>query len=703
MLLFFFYTLNVLIFLAGLLHYREKTTEKQFSLALIQTLLSLPLLASEYVYFALQADPSSGRLIFFSEIVFILIWLSLTIRILHTTKATGEDYRYHFTLEFLAGTVLLIATAYVLTTHSIFDFFDFLESGITIPRYGFTYFSTLITLFIILFSSWKIEAFWRSINKSERWKFRFFIVGSLLICGALGWSCSYRLTYMIIYQKHLFLLSALIFSGWIMMLYDVMNYRLLNRKIFVSRKIVYTFVFPTLLAIYFICFGLISLVMSIFGLEMIFVMKWFLITLGVVGVILFGLSDKLRRRSHFFISTYFYTNKYEYRDEWLALSEHLQGAQSEIEAVHALRTVLSKSLYTDKIFIWLGDSEYKKDFTLVSWNKGFNNRGSDNDIRSDSSLVNYLENNSFFHIDEKERSPEWMTVQEQNITLIESLQLKLIAPIAIHNHLTGLIGLGAEYTGGKYSYDDFDLMRALGSQTASALMAIRMSEELATSREQQAWNRLSAFVLHDIKNAATMLSLLQENAPEHIHEPEFQDDMLELVDDTLKRMKRVEERLGTLKEDLTPDLQAIPLQPFLEKCSQQMMKKLPLMEIAVNSTDGLNIVSDPNLLQSIMENILLNASQAQNNKGQIQLKTNLDATSEHVTLAISDNGPGIDEGLLPDALFEPFKTTKDGGSGIGLWQVKKILTNMGGTISAGNISGGGACFIIRLPLVSSVG
>lgn len=117
-------------------------------------------------------------------------------------------------------------------------------------------------------------------------------------------------------------------------------------------------------------------------------------------------------------------------------------------------------------------------------------------------------------------------------------------------------------------------------------------------------------------------------------------------------MNRVEERLGALKEDLTPNLESMAPQPFLEKCSQQMTKKLPLMKITVNSTDKLYISSDPNHLHSIMENLLLNASQAQDNKGQLQLETSHDTISENITLTISDNGPKIEETLLPDALFE---------------------------------------------------
>ena len=263
-----------------------------------------------------------------------------------------------------------------------------------------------------------------------------------------------------------------------------------------------------------------------------------------------------------------------------------------------------------------------------------------------------------------------------------------------------MIGLGPEYTGGRYGQDDFDLLAGLGSQTASALLAVRMAEELADTREQQAWDRLSAFVLHDIKNAATMLSLLQENAPEHIHEPEFQQDMLELVGDALKRMGHVEQRLESLKDEVAPVLQNLEINSFMQDCMRKLEGKLVAMKIVVEKDDEIVVSTDPQLLFSVMENLLLNASQAQMQGGKsvVQLKISRDDNAGMAIVEVCDNGPGIAGELLPDGLFEPFKTSKEGGSGVGLWQVKRVVSSLGGSVSAANMPAGGAHFVVKLPL-----
>ena len=171
----------------------------------------------------------------------------------------------------------------------------------------------------------------------------------------------------------------------------------------------------------------------------------------------------------------------------------------------------------------------------------------------------------------------------------------------------GLIGLGPEYTGGRYGHDDFDLLTALGSQAASAILAARTAEKLAQVRETFAWDTLSAFVLHDIKNAATMLNLVNQNAPAHIHKPAFQQDMLSAVDDALKRMNKVQERLITLKGETTPSIEAVEIGPFVQDCCKQLARKLPDLTIDVQCRQNLTVQTDSDIITQILENLMLNA------------------------------------------------------------------------------------------------
>jgi putative PEP-CTERM system histidine kinase len=694
----FFYTLNLLLLLLGCSGIRLDSGERRFSIALVQTLLVLPLLAGEYFYLDCHLETQAVKVVLFSEIVFALIWLSMALRFCDATVTTVCASRLNLLIEMLFVTVVTTAAGYFLVCRSLVEISD---ATLAFQIYSPVYFSTAFILMAVFYAAWRLEYFWRALNVARRWEYKFLIIGTYLVCGAIAWSASYRLTYMTILPGHILLLTALLLFAWALMLYAVVRHRLLNRKIFVSRKVVYSFAVPSLLAAYFLLFGILSLIIRTFGLHLSFVLKWLFVALGFIATGLFAFSEKIRRRVHFFISTHFYINKYEYRDEWLALSQQLQGAMTEADVVNALRQVLVKSLYTTEIFIWLGDSS--QGYKLVSLPENLSILSNKNDIVPNDPLVRYIKAHYYFHAKKKEPDPEWQKVMECKRGFLASLNLILIASISIGNYLVGLIGLGPEFTGGQYGYDDFDLLTAIGSQTASALLTVRMAEKLANTRKQQALNQLSAFVLHDIKNAATMLSLLRDNAPEHIHEPEFQQDMLEVVDDALRRMSRVEQRLGTLKDEITPVLQNIELGRFLRNCRLRLKKKLASMEITVECKNEIQLITDPDILFSVLENLLLNAFEARKEGAIVKIIASSNDDAGQAIVEVIDNGPGIPEDLLPDLLFEPFKTDKDGGSGIGLWQVKKMVDRLGGSVSAENRLEGGARLVMKLPLSTGDG
>ncbi len=682
------YTLNILLLLSGIASLWLKSGERKFSIALLRSLAGLLLLAGEYYYFSSHFEVQAAQLILFSEIIFSLLWICLALCLNNIANSSVNSSHRYCLIEIPIAAVAI----YFLACGS----FQFSESGLAFSNYSPVYFSAIFILATVLYASWRLEQFWRGLNAAQRWEYKALVIGSLLISGCLIWSASYRLTFLSIPPRHFLLLAFLLLSGWALMLYGVVSHRLLNRKIFISRKVVYSSVVPSILTVYLLGFGLVSLTMKTFDLELSYVLKWLFLVLGCFSIGFFAFSGKVRSRIQFFISTNFYVNKYEYRDEWLALSQELQGALTENDVVAALEQVLSDSLYTTKIFIWLGDPS--KGYKLISAPILSDMSNESNKIAPIDPLIYFILAYSHFHLHDTDPNPAWENVANTKKTLLHNLNLTLITPISVGEHLIGLIGLGPEYTGGEYGHDDFDLLTVLGSQTASALMAVRMAEGLAHAREQQAWERLSAFVLHDIKNASTMLSLLQENAPEHIHEPEFQQDMLELMGDALKRMGRVEKRLLSLKDEVKPDIQNLNLNQFLETSCQRLKIQLPAITIQYEYTDEIQINTDSELLFSILENLLLNAFEAKKADVQIEIKTYLENDKKQAVITISDNGPGIAEELLPDVLFEPFKTGKQGGSGIGLWQARKVLSSLKGSASAKNTPQGGAQFTITLPL-----
>jgi putative PEP-CTERM system histidine kinase len=688
----FFYTLNVLVLFSGLLGLRLPTSERLFSVYLLQSLAGLPLLAGVYVYGAFNMRPGLMPLVFFSESVFAYNWCAGAYWLHKGVVGRFPDIKK----TLWPGLVLRLG---VLGAGIYSEFRtplpDGLEEIVILPRYGIYFSGSFFLLLAAAAMAWQLEHFWHKLPPSRRWAYKYLLVGNYVICGALGWISSYRLTFFQAKPAHFMLAGILMVFGWSLIGYAVGRHRLLNHQLYVSRKIFYTAVAPMAFGVYLIGLGGLTVLMRYLDLPMSFVLRWFLVVAGLALVAVFALSRGFRRRVKFFISTHFYINKYEYRDEWMALSRRLQGVLNEDEIIAALALVLGKSLYTDVLCIWVGDEDrgYKP-----ALRKGIAQNSSNEAnfrIPPDDPLVRYLKTHEHYYCretaDGDAPNPD---VSLKKNALVSELNLELFVPMISGDRLVGLIGLGPEFSGGPYSHDDFDLLLALGTQAAAALQAGRMADALSRVRQQEAWNIMSSFVLHDVKNAASMLSLIRQNAAGHLGNPEFQQDLLDTIEDALKRMGKVQSLLGSLKGEMKPVLEKIELCKVLRNGKRDWSRRLPGLDIAVSCDPPIVKKTDTRLLLRVMENLLLNALEAGGPGIRIDIACRKDAGG--VTIEVRDNGPGVPPEMLPDALFEPFITSKAKGSGVGLWQAKRLVDELGGDIRAANSEIGGASFVIRL-------
>jgi len=247
-----------------------------------------------------------------------------------------------------------------------------------------------------------------------------------------------------------------------------------------------------------------------------------------------------------------------------------------------------------------------------------------------------------------------------------------------------------------YTMEELGLFKCIGDQIASSLLNLRLAEEIMFGKELEAFQTISAFFVHDLKNAASTLRLMLQNLPIHFDDPAFRLDALRGIGETTNRINQIIERLGAVRSKLELRLGEIDLNLLVDQAIENVNGGNPGIEFQKELRPMPKLVADSEQLSSVVTNFLLNARDAVGNHGQIQIKTS--ERNGCVVLSVTDNGCGMTAAFLRHSLFRPFKTTKKKGLGIGMFQSKMIVEAHRGTIRVQSEVGKGTTFQILLPL-----
>jgi putative PEP-CTERM system histidine kinase len=293
-------------------------------------------------------------------------------------------------------------------------------------------------------------------------------------------------------------------------------------------------------------------------------------------------------------------------------------------------------------------------------------------------------------------SLELQALYHEQEQMLNALEIALCAPLRIKDHFVGLLAVGRERTGEPYLHEDYALLHTIGMQAASAMLNVKLSEDLSQAKALETFHKFSAFIVHDLKNAVQSLSLVVENAPDFMDNPEFWQDALENIVDSVARMNNLIAKLSSVPKELEIDRHEVLLKLFFEETlKQSKVSKLENLKVHIEVDDPiLTVPLDYHQMQSVLFNLLSNAAEAMSNSGEIRIQA-----AKHdarVKISISDTGRGIPPDTL-DALFMPFKSTKNKGLGIGLYQCKTILEAHGGKIFVESTVNQGTTFHLELP------
>jgi putative PEP-CTERM system histidine kinase len=264
-------------------------------------------------------------------------------------------------------------------------------------------------------------------------------------------------------------------------------------------------------------------------------------------------------------------------------------------------------------------------------------------------------------------------------------------PLLHHQRPIGLVVLAAPEFRRQLDWEDFDLLKTAGIQAASSLAEALGQEALNHAQRFEEFNRRFAFILHDIKNLVSQLSLLARNAERHADNPEFRADMVATLRSSVGKMNDLLTRLSPHSATRVQRVDSQLLRPIL---TAAIAAKRRDREVQLLGDANVEALVDPVALEQAVAHLLQNALDASSGEA---VTVRVDRQPSSVTIAIADKGIGMDGDFVRNRLFEPFASTKPGGFGIGAFEARSLIAAMGGRLSVDSRPGRGTTFTILLP------
>ncbi|ACU90278.1 XrtA/PEP-CTERM system histidine kinase PrsK [Desulfomicrobium baculatum] len=518
-----------------------------------------------------------------------------------------------------------------------------------------------------------IEATLAAAVHHRRWKIKFILLGAVSILAALILYYSQSLLHRSIDMSLAGLRSLALLLGTAMMWFSDLR-RGPEVRISFSRRLAFKSVVLVAAGLYLVGLGLLGEGARLFGDDLGRAVLLVVSFLAGLGLLVVFLSDTVRRKIRLFLQMHFYGEKYDYRIQWVQFTQHLASARTQNELQQAALSACCETFGIVGAGLFLFDHG-RKLYLPVSLVETDHYEGG---FEKGSALVTALEaRRSVLRAADVDDPSPWLA------------RAGFAIPIFREDVLDGFVLLGPPINPKEeYDEEDFELMDTMARHISSSLLNMRLLDQLARSREMEIMGKVSAFVLHDLKNHVYTLSLMADNAQKHIANPEFQKDLVDSLGSTVGKMKILISQLKGL-----PDRHTLKREPVgLLSLAKDATRPLPQERLDFQGPDA-RVMVDSAEMGKVILNLCLNALEASTAGQTISVTVGEDPEP---FVRVTDHGVGIAEEFMAGGLFAPFKSTKAKGMGIGLYQCKQIVEAHGGRIEVRSALGEGAEFVVCL-------
>ena len=538
-----------------------------------------------------------------------------------------------------------------------------------------------------------LERTFRSAVGTMQWRIKFLILGLAVIFGARIYTRSQALVYSG-HDNSLTEVEAIgLLVGCVLLGAGYFRSGFREIDVYPSRAILQTSITVSLVGGYLFVIGVLAQIVASYGGATSFQLQAFLVLVAIALLAVLLLSEKIRLRIRRFVSRHFSRPQYDFRGIWTQFTQSTSSAIDDPALCAASAELISETFNVLSVEIWLCDEEKNKLRLEASTSRPRNAMG-DDAIEFPAIDPGVAKMRKAFDL-EKIKEDWGETLRQISETQFREGGNRVGVPLLAGDRYLGLVILADRVNGVPYTVEELELLECIGDQVASSLLNLRLAKEIMLGKELEAFQTISAFFVHDLKNAASTLKLTLQNLPVHFDDPDFRQDTLRSIGATTNRINQIIERLGKLGSKLELRPSPVDLNLVVEQAIENV-NGTPGIEFATEFKPLPKLMADSDQLRSVVTNLLLNAQDAVGEGGRIEVKTG--SQDGWAALSVSDDGCGMTPSFLRDSLFRPFKTTKKKGLGIGMFQSKMIIEAHRGSIRVKSDVGKGTTFQVLLPL-----
>ncbi|QJR80050.1 PEP-CTERM system histidine kinase PrsK [Alteromonas pelagimontana] len=466
--------------------------------------------------------------------------------------------------------------------------------------------------------------------------------------------------------------------------------------IFISRDVVLHSSLLMVAGVYLFIMALVGYAINYLGGNWSTPVQTVLIVLSLALLATVMLSNSVRTRMKVFITKHFFANQFDYRVEWVKLTQALSSQTTAMPEVYqnALQGTLGAINYEMGMLVKVSGMDVE-----VLSNKNMTLLNPSEEIIVKQLKTFCLRTSWLIDIQEYKIKPFNYDGLQLDRTALAQCDFQLALPFFNQDTIWGFALLkpkDSEIIALNWEVRDY--LTAVTEQVGTYIFHHEAAKSVAENAQFAAFNRMSAFVLHDLKNVMAQIDLILCNAEQHKQNPEFIEDTFETLHYTKARMDKMLRQLTEKKVDEAGIFSAYRLAPLIERVVETRCQSL-LPRPSLRCEEDADVVVDQEKFANVIYHLISNAQQATPDDGNVDVTLQLDLVNNRQLVVISDTGCGMDKTFIEERLFKPFDTTKgNAGMGIGAYDAKNYMESIGGKLAVESEVGQGSTFTLAFPL-----